>query len=519
VSWDEEIAEIERRKELARAQGGAEAVARQHEKGRLSIRERIEGLVDPGSFDEMGPAAGAPERDAQGRLTGFSPANFVLGIGAVGGRPVAVGGEDFTLRGGSPNAAGLRKSVYAEELALQYRIPLVRLHEGGGGSVTGAQGKGSTAPSTDPVFAVPRFQSVARVLGTVPVAAAALGPVAGLPASRLVASHFSVMVRGTAQVMTAGPAVVGRALGQAVDKEALGGAALHERSGVVDNLAGSEAEALEQIRRFLGYLPPNVWELPPAMDGGDDPERREPFLAEAVPRSRRRAFDMRRIAAAIVDTDSLFEMGRGYGPGQITALARLDGRPVGLFANDCRYYAGAMTAQGAQKVRRFIEFCETFHLPIVALVDEPGFMIGVEAEAAGTIRHGTAAVLAAATCRVPWASVIVRKVYGVAGAAHFGPGAFVLSWPSAETGALPLEGGIAVAFGREIAAAPDPEARRQELEEAFAERLSPFPRAEQFAVHDLIDPRETRPRLCRWVRLVEPQQRSLLGPVTFAYRP
>lgn len=519
MSWEQEIAEIARRKALAREQGGAEAIARQHEKGRLTLRERNDGLLDPDSFDELGPAAGMAERDPEGRLVGFTPANFILGIGRVDGRPVAVGGEDFTLRGGSPNAAGLRKSVYAEELALQYRIPLVRLHEGGGGSVTGAQGKAASGPSTDPVFAAPRFQSVARVLGAVPVASAALGPVAGLPASRLVASHFSVMVRGTAQVMTAGPAVVGRALCQEVDKEELGGAALHERSGVVDNMADSEGEALDQIRRFLGYLPPNVWELPPVQPGDDDPERREPFLAEAVPRSRRRAFDMRRIAAAIVDRDSLFEMGRGHGPGQITALARLDGRPVGLFANDCRYYAGAMTAQGAQKVRRFIEFCETFHLPIVALVDEPGFMIGVAAEQAATIRHGTAAVLAAASCRVPWASVVVRKVYGVAGAAHFGPGAFVLSWPSAETGALPLEGGVAVAFGREIAASPDPEARRQELEAAFAERLSPFPRAEQFAVHDLIDPRETRPRLCGWIRLVEPQQKALLGPVSFPYRP
>lgn len=520
MSWDDAIEEIGRRRTMAREQGGAEAVARQHGKGRLTIRERIDGLLDPGSFDELGPAAGVPERDAEGRLTGFQPANFVLGLGLVDGRPVAVGGEDFTLRGGSPNVAGLRKSVYAEELALQYRVPLVRLHEGGGGSVTGSKGKdGGGGPSSDPVFATPRFASVAKVLGAVPVAAAAMGPVAGLPASRLVASHFSVMVRGTAQVMTAGPAVVARALGSEVDKEELGGAALHERSGVVDNFADSEADALAQVRRFLSYLPPNVWELPPVAPCDDDPERRDEALASAVPASRRRAFDMRRIAAAIVDRDSLFEMGRSYGPGQITALARLDGRPVGLFANDCRYYAGAMTAQGAQKVRRFIEFCETFHLPIVALVDEPGFMIGVEAEAAGTIRYGTAAVLAAATCRVPWASVIVRKVYGVAGAAHFGPGAFVLSWPSAETGALPVEGGVAVAFGREIAAAPDPEARREELEAAFAARLTPFPRAEQFAVHDLIDPCETRPRLCRWLRLLEPQLKALAGPVGFPYRP
>jgi acetyl-CoA carboxylase carboxyltransferase component len=213
---------------------------------------------------------------------------------------------------------------------------------------------------------------------------------------------------------------------------------------------------------------------------------------------------MRKVLAAIFDIDSFFEMTRGYGRSQITGLARLDGRPVGVLANDPYFQAGSMDAEGALKVRRFVDLCDTFHLPIVSLVDEPGFLIGSAAERAGTIRFGVEAITRVVTSRVPWCSVIVRKAYGVAAAAHFGPGAHVLSWPSAESGALPIEGGVAVAYRREIAAAADPEAKRAELEEAFAARRSPFPRAESFSVHDLIDPRETRSRLCRWVERVWP---------------
>ena len=178
------------------------------------------------------------------------------------------------------------------------------------------------------------------------------------------------------------------------------------------------------------------------------------------------------------------------------------GQPVGVLANDCWHLAGAMTAAGAQKTRRFIELCDTFHLPIVSLVDEPGFMIGADAEKAGTIRFGAAAVLAAASSVVPWASVIVRKAHGVAVAAHFGPDGFVVAWPSAEMGALPVEGGVAVAFGRQIARADDPAAERKRLEEAMLARQSPEPRAESFSFHDLIDPRETRPVLCDWIARV-----------------
>jgi len=510
MSWKDEVEGIAKRRELATKLGGDEAVARQHERGRLTIRERIDALGDPGSFREEGPLAGYSETDDEGRLEAFTPGNYVLGVVGVNGKPCVVGGEDFTQRGGSPTPSGLRKSVYAEELALRYRLPLVRFLEGGGGSVTGTGGKDSRAPRPmgDPVYAPSRFKSMADVLQSSPVVSAAVGAVAGLPAARLVASHFTLMTQDTSQVLVAGPAVVERALGEKLTKEELGGPKIHLRSGVVDNLARDEADVMDQIRRFLGYLPLNASHMPERSDPGaadfDDPERGDESLLEIVPRERRKVYKMRKVIESVVDRGSFFEMTALYGRSQITGLARLNGWPVGIWANDPRFYAGSMTAHGAQKVRRFIELCDLFHLPMVALVDEPGFMIGSESEKDATIRYGVDAICATVRSRVPWVSVIVRKTYGVAAAAHFGPSGEVYAWPSAEGGALPIEGGVAVAFRREIEAAPDPEARRLELEAALLGRRNPYARAEAFGVHDLIDPRQTRPVLCRWIELARP---------------
>ncbi len=515
MTWNQEVEEILKRRALAAKQGGDDAIARQHAKGRLTIRERIDTLLDDGSFEEVGMGAGDAEIDEKGNIIHFSPANFVLGFGKIDGRRCIVGGEDFTLKGGSPSDAGLRKSIYTEELAVKMRLPLIRLHEGAGGSVGAPKTKKLSAPVYDP----PRFRSVAETLASVPVATAAMGAVAGLPAARLVASHFSVMSRSTAQVLIAGPAVVERAMGEKKTKDELGGAAVHTKNGTVDNAAEDEPDALSQIRRFLHYLPAHVWELAPVTSCDDPVDRREEKLLDIVPRERRHAFDMRRLLTLVLDKESFFEIGRGYGRSQITGLARMNGQPVGVWANDGRHLAGAMTANGAQKVRRFIELCDTFHLPILSFVDEPGFMIGSQSEQAATIRHGANAVLTAAMSRVPWASIMIRRSFGVAQAAHFGPDAYVLAWPSAETGALPVEGGVAVAFHRQIAEADDPDAKRRELETLLAARQSPFPRAEAFSVHELIDPRETRPMLCRWIDRIQRLLPPLLGQSGYSYRP
>ena len=250
--------------------------------------------------------------------------------------------------------------------------------------------------------------------------------------------------------------------------------------------------------------------MPPRESNGDPTDRIEEALLKIIPRDRRQPYNIRQLLKLIVDNDSFFELTRGYGSGQVTGLARLGGCPVGVLANDCHFYAGAMNAQGAQKVRRFVEMCDQFHLPIVSFVDEPGFMIGSQSERSGTIRYGAEAIMTVMRSRVPWVSIMIRKAYGVAAAAHFGPYGTVFTWPSMEQGPLPIEGGVAIAYGREIEAAPDPEARRQELETLLASRQSPFPRSESFSVQELLDPRETRPRLCQWIDLVWPGLKQLI---------
>ncbi|MBW2400583.1 MAG: propionyl-CoA carboxylase, partial [Deltaproteobacteria bacterium] len=247
MSWKPEVEGIERRRELAAEHGGDEAVEIQHSLGRLTIRERITALADADSFREQGPIAGHSETDDDGSLRSFTPANYVLGIAKIDDRPCVVGGEDFTQRGGSPSPAGLRKSVYAEELALRYRLPLVRFLQGGGGSVTGTAGGKQPPPGSvrgDPVYAAHRFRSIAEIMATAPVVSAAVGAVAGFPAARLAASHFAVMTRG-AQILIAGPAVVERATGEKLSKEELGGADVHGRNGVVDQVVEDEVAAFE----------------------------------------------------------------------------------------------------------------------------------------------------------------------------------------------------------------------------------------------------------------------------------
>lgn len=517
MSWEAEIKELQRRRYLAKQQGGKAGIAKQHAKGRLTIRERIDALLDANSFREHGQATASPVYDEHDEIVEYTPANYVVGFGKIDQRRIVVGGEDFTLKGGSPNAAGLRKSVYAEHLAVQYKVPLVRLLEGGGGSVKGSAKKGGTYG--EPVFVEPRFKIIADAMAQVPVVSGAMGAVAGFPAGRLVASHFSVMTKHTAQILIGGPALVERALGVKMTKDELGGAQVHAKSGVIDNLAEDEHDVFAQIQQFLSYLPSSVWQRTPRHACNDPVDRMEQDLLTAVPRESNAPFDMRAIVDMVVDQASFFEMGADYGPSQICGLARLDGQPVGVLANDCNFYAGAMTAEAAQKYRRFVEMCDTFHIPVVNFVDQPGFMIGPESESSGTIRYGMAAVAAAAQATVPWAVVQVHKGFGVATAAHYAPGNYVLAWPSVESGALPLEGGVAVAYRREIESAADPDAKRREYEDQLRQGRSPFPRAESFAVHELIDPRETRPMLCDWIDWIQPQLDTLVGPVHFGIRP
>ena len=509
MNWKKETTELKKRRKLAKLQGGKEAIKLQHAKGRLTLRERINLLVDENSFEEQGEIAGGSEINEEGKLESLTPANFILGFGKINNKRVVVGGEDFTVKGGSPNPAGLRKSVYTEELALKYKMPLIRLHEGGGGSVAGP-GKKSGGYGGDPVFSRSRFKSIADTLKEIPVASAALGPVAGMPAARFVASHFRVMTKETAQILVAGPAVVERAFGKQMTKEELGGSEVHKLNGVTDNVATSEEDAFLQIKTFLSFFPQNKYELPERIETPDPFDRQEESLISIIPKDRKKSYEMRDVVNLIFDQDSFFEMTKFFGRGIITGFARINGYSVAIFANDSNFYAGSMSAEGAQKTSRFIRLCDTFNIPIVSLVDEPGFLIGPDAEKAGTILHGTEAVLATTESTVPWTTVMIRKSFGVAAAAHYGPDGYVLAWPSAESGPLPLEGGVAVAFKKEIAQAANPEAKRKELEEKMAKNQNPFPRAEAFSVHEIIDPRETRRYISLWADRIQGQLKASL---------
>lgn len=500
MSWKPEIEEIERRRARALEMGGAEAVARHRERGRLNVRERIMALVDRDSFRERGQIAGGSEAEDG---SDYQPTGIVLGMARIADRRVVVCGDDFTIRGGAYSQAGIKKGLYAEQLAIERRVPLVRLLEAGGASIAGT-GSGARGRSGYDWTAPPMLNILSmQTLQAVPVVCVALGPVAGFPAGRLVASHLSIMTRKTAQVLTGGPAVVEQATKEILTKEELGSAKVHGRNGMVDNIAEDETDALRQAQRFLSYLPSHAGERPPYFDLGDRAQRRAEELATIIPRERRRAFKMRKLIELIVDERSFFEIGPGWGRSQITGLARIDGHSVGVLANDCYHEGGSMTADGAAKIRRFVEMCDLFHLPIVSFVDEPGFAIGSAAEQAGTIRAGMNVMFAILQSTVPWFACVVRRSYGVAQGIHLGPGATVVAWPSAMSGALPVESGVALAFRREIEEADDPDARRAALEEEMARAQSVIPRSEEFGVHDLIDPRETRPLLCEWVSEIQ----------------
>ncbi len=499
MTWKKELEELRKRQGFADKMGGADKVKRQKERGKLTARQRLSALLDPGSFREIGKTAGKGLYDEKGDLSSAQPSNFIFGRGRIHERPVVATADDFTVRGGAADAAIHRKFVMAEQMAHELRLPLLRMIDGtgGGGSVKMLEEMGFTY-----VPYVPGWEHVVKNLETVPVVALALGPTAGLGAARVVASHYSVMVKGLSQLFTAGPHIVA-AIGEMHDKEALGGSAIHARNGVVDDEVASEAEAFSRAQRFLSYLPSYAGGEHLRVDIGDSVDRKDERLLSVVPRDKQQAYNMRRVLDMVADQGSVFEMGQKWGRGVITAFARFDGWPVALLAGDPTSMGGSWAADAAEKARRFTELAEQFKLPVIHMVDNPGFMIGLEAEKTATIRRGVEAMNAIYRSTVPWASVIVRKAYGVAGAAMSDHTRFQyrFAWPSGDWGSLPIDGGVEVAYKSELEASGDPEAKLLEIKDRLSKVTSPFRTAEQFLVEDIIDPRETRPLLCEFANL------------------
>jgi acetyl-CoA carboxylase carboxyltransferase component len=513
MSWRQEAEELRLRHRWAEECGGKEAVERHHAAGLLTVRERIAGVLDPGSFREVGKLTGRATY-VDGKVSKVVPAPYVMGIGKVESRPVAIGGEDFTIRGGSSFGSDRRKGGqggFIEDLAYEYRIPLINLVDGSGGSVNTAKRKGHTV---FPGAGQDGFERCVDLMSIVPVVSAVLGTAAGGPSARAIMSHWSVMVKNTSQIFAAGPPVVERAFGQKVTKNELGGAAMAvDKAGTIDNAADSEQDCFGMIRRFLSYLPSNVWELPPSLASEDRIDRCEDALLDIVPRSLRQPYNMRKLVELVVDQGSVFEIQPSFGRAVITSLARMNGRVVGVVASN-PMFGGIVDAKTARKQGHFVELCDCFHIPLIFFADVPGFLIGVESEAEAILREGVRARYIGLQVSVPIFTVVVRKCYGMAGGNAVDRRGlnFKISWPSGEWGSLPLEGGVKAAYKREIAAAPDPEQREREIEQELRALASPFRTAEAFAVEDLIDPRETRPYLIDFIEACQPRMRTSLGP-------
>ncbi|MFH1955226.1 MAG: carboxyl transferase domain-containing protein [Pseudomonadota bacterium] len=516
MNWNAEIEELKKRQEFARQLGGEKSIAFQHGRGKFTVRERIEMLFDVDTFTEMGMIAGSGTYDDEGSFVKLTPSNSIIGKGKIDGRKVVLEADDFTIRGGSSESTISEKWLYAERYAYEMKIPLVRLVDSAGGSVRLLEKMGSTK--------IPGYSTwpQSEVMGIIPVVGVAMGSCAGLGAVRVTYAHFSVMVKGTSQVFAAGPPVVKAAFGYDIDKEELGGWKVQaQEGGAVDNAAEDERDALMQVRRFLSYMPRNVFEVPARGQVVDDPQRQEENLLSIIPRERKKVYQARRILEMVFDKDSLFEIGRNRGRPTITCLSRLNGYVVGVMANDVYFMGGAMSRTAAAKMEKFIDLCDTFHIPIINFTDQPGVMPGLDAESSGTLNAVMKALAAIEQSQVPWVSIIIRRAFGVGGGMHGRKRSINLrfAWPSASWGSIPLEGGILAAYRKDIQSSEDPEARLEDLESYYARFTTPFRTAEKFGIVDIIDPRDTRPLLCEWVEEAYDVTKTQVGFVKRTMRP
>ncbi|TPX34662.1 acetyl-CoA carboxylase [Synchytrium microbalum] len=526
-SWADAVEELETRRKLAAVLNEEDpGIQRQRLQGKLTARERVALILDAGSLREWGSTAGKAIRDPKtGKLKEFVRANFVAGRGKIRGKDVIVGADDFSVRGGHADGGIARKSLYTEQMAIELRLPLIRLLDGssGGGSVT-------TYLSTGRTY-IPAMSSVSimnRLLKISPVGACILGPAVGAGAARATLTHFVVAVAGLSQLFAAGPPVVQYATFETVTKEELGGSHIMGANGTFDNIVGSELEAFETMAKWLSYLPTNRHELPARIA----PPKAIPdqsVLLNAIPKKRQRQYDPRTAyLSTIMDPNTFFEIGTHWGNDLITGFARLDGWSVGVIAGDPRFNGGATSAAACHKVNRFVQICDQFNLPICNFNDCPGFAVGTKAEAAGTIRAGSRLAVTVYDSTVPWYTVIVRRLYGVAGAILGcrgdgnveGGGINVrCAWPSAEWGSLPLEGGIEAAYKKDLIKDPS---LRERLLEQFREVASPFLTAEAFDIEEMVSPADTRELMVEWVNLVYKYrlpERLAKGGSTMTYAP
>ncbi|ADQ68540.1 propionyl-CoA carboxylase carboxyltransferase subunit [Halogeometricum borinquense DSM 11551] len=496
----DKLNELKERREESHRGGGEERIEKQHDKGKLTARERISYLLDEGSFVEVDAFAehqcrnfGMEDRTVPGDAV-------VTGHGTVNGRPIVVFAHDFTVFGGSVSSVVAEKINKIVDTAIEAGVPVVGLNDSGGARIQ------EGVDSLDGFANL--FRRNTKASGVVPQISCIMGPCAGGAVYSPALTDFTFMVQDTSHMMITGPDVIETVTGEQVTMDELGGANAHtSKSGVAHKAFRDDEAALDSIRELLSYLPANNMEDPPRVEPWDDPNRRDDELIDIIPEEPKKPYDMTEVIQHIVDVGSFYETHENYAKNLVVGFARLDGRSIGVVANQPRVNAGTLDIAASEKGARFVRFCDAFNIPILTFVDVPGFMPGTDQEHGGIIKHGAKLIYAYGEATVPLLTVVTRKAYGGAYIvmASKGLGADVnYAWPTAELAVMGPRGAVNVLHRREIAKADNPEAKRQELIDEFREEFAhPYRASEKGHIDDVIDPRETRPRLIKDLQLRE----------------
>ncbi len=493
------LAEVRRRHANAEAGGGAERMQRQHAEGKLSARERIELLLDEGTFEEMDKLVRHHTIDFGMDQQVVDGDGFVTGSGYIHGRLMFVFAQDFTVLGGSLSEANALKICKIMDLALKTGAPVIGLNDSGGARIQ--EGVASLAGYAD-IFLRNTLAS-----GVIPQISAVMGPCAGGAVYSPALTDFIFMVDHTSHMFVTGPDVIKTVTHEDVTKEKLGGAETHNSiSGVAHFLAHDDAECLRMIRELVSYIPSNNVDDAPGRASNDPIDRADPALDTLVPADSQMPYDIKDLIHRVVDDGEFFEIHEHWAKNIVIGLARMDGRSIGIVANQPAFLAGCLDINSSVKAARFVRFCDAFNIPILTFEDVPGFLPGTDQEFGGIIRHGAKLLYAYAEATVPKVTVITRKAYGgaycVMGSKHLRTDVN-FAYPTAEIAVMGAEGAVNIVYRREIAAASDPEAVRKEKIEEFRDRFaSPFVAAERGFIDDVIEPHETRPKVIRALRML-----------------
>lgn len=506
MGMDEKIKYLKELKEKAKLGGGKEKIEIQHKKGKLTARERIDLLLDEGSFQEIDQFVTHRIYDFgldKKRILGDG---VVTGFGTINGRKVFVFSQDFTVFGGTLSLAHADKIKKVMDLAMRVGAPVIGLNDSGGARIQ--EGVASLAGYAE------IFLRNVMASGVIPQISAILGPCAGGAVYSPALTDFIFMVRGTSYMFITGPDVIKRVTHEEISFEELGGADTHgEKSGIAHFVYDTEEEVLENIRKLLDYIPQNNMQSPPVKKSDDDPMRMDEELDEIIPEDPNEPYNMYEIINRVMDRGSFFEVHKGYAPNIIVGFARLDGRSVGIVAQQPMHLAGALDIDASIKAARFVRFCDAFNIPIITFEDVPGFLPGVAQEHGGIIKHGAKLLYAYSEATVPKITVITRKSYGGAYCVLSSKqvrGDINLAWPSAEIAVMGPEGAVEIIYRKEIAAAENPEELRERLiKEYRAKFANPYYAASYGYIDDVIEPKETRPWLIKALKLLESKRQTL----------